>query len=252
MSYLLEGKNLNKQFASKSQETDALVDVSFYLKEGEVLGIVGESGSGKSTLLRVISGMIPADSGELLYKGVDYKGKRPRETGEFLQVIFQDARSSFDPRMTMERAIAESMRGKRDTGKIADVINLVGLSEELLGRRASELSGGQCQRMSIARAFCSGASILLCDEITSALDVVSQSQVIEVMNNLKSKERLSAVFVSHDIALVSMLCDRIMVMKDGRCVEEGKSFDVIGAPKDDYTKLLIESARKQSIEDANT
>ncbi|WP_026657153.1 ABC transporter ATP-binding protein [Butyrivibrio sp. AC2005] len=244
---LLEGKNLNKCFNDKIGYTNALQDVSFTLSKGEVLGIVGESGSGKSTLLRVISGMIPPSSGSLYFKGEEYTGKKPRQTGEFLQVIFQNAKSSFDPRMTMEKAILENGRGKKDKDEILRLLELVGLEERQLSRRAGELSGGQCQRMSIARAFYSNAEILLCDEITSALDVSTQARVVELLQRLKSDGKLSAVFISHDIALVSMICDRIMVMKDGRCVEQGSTDEVIGNPKDEYTRLLIDSVKRQAI-----
>ncbi len=244
---LLEGKNLNKCFNDKQGYTNALKDVSFSLNKGEVLGVVGESGSGKSTLLRVVSGMIPPTGGSLLYKGEEYTGKRPRKTGEFLQVIFQNAKSSFDPRMTMEKAILENGRGKKDRAEILELLKLVGLEERQLSKRAGELSGGQCQRMSIARAFYSEAEILLCDEITSALDVSTQARVVELLQKLKSDGKLSAIFISHDIALVSMICDKIMVMKDGSCVEQGTTAEVIGSPKDEYTKLLIDSARRQSV-----
>lgn len=244
---LLEGKKLNKCFDDKIGHTKALQDVSFTLSKGEVLGIVGESGSGKSTLLRVISGMISPSSGCLYYKGEEYTGKKPRQTGEFLQVIFQNAKSSFDPRITMEKAILENGRGKKDKSEILRLLELVGLEERQLSRRASELSGGQCQRMSIARAFYSNAEILLCDEITSALDVSTQARVVELLQRLKSDGKLSAVFISHDIALVSMICDRIMVMKDGRCVEQGSTDEVIGNPKDEYTRLLIDSVKRQAI-----
>ena len=247
MDIILEGKKLNKSFKTGEKKTQALCDVDFFLKEGEVLGIVGESGSGKSTLLRVASGLEKPDSGELLYKGRDYTGSSPRQTGEFLQILFQDAESSFDPRMTMERSIMEAGRGKKDKEELLKLVKMAGLDEELLKRKPGKLSGGQCQRMAIVRAFYSGAEILLCDEMTSALDVSTQAQVMQIMQRLKKEGKLSAVFVSHDIALVSEICDRIMVMKDGRCVEEGETPEVIGSPKDDHTKELLESARKQSI-----
>ncbi|WP_029319899.1 ABC transporter ATP-binding protein [Butyrivibrio sp. AE3004] len=244
---LLEGKNLSKSFRDRAGVTDALKDVSFVLGEGEVLGVVGESGSGKSTLFRIISGMIRPDSGSLFYKGSEYTGKGPADTGEFLQVIFQNAKSSFDPRMTMEKAILENGRGKKDREEILGLLKMVGLEERFLSAKASELSGGQCQRMSIARAFYSEARILLCDEISSALDVSTQARVIELLQKLKIDDGLSAIFISHDIALVSMICDRIMVMKDGRCVEQGDTVRVIQNPRDEYTKLLIDSAKKQSL-----
>ena len=247
MEHLLEGKKLNKTFVTKGKETAALSDVSFYLDEGEILGIVGESGSGKSTLLNVVSGLIKADSGELFYGEENYTGKGPAHTGKFLRMIFQDAKSSFDPHMTMEKSLLESRRGKQDRGDLSELIKAVGLEEKLLSRKVSDMSGGQCQRMSIARALYSEVGILLCDEITSAVDVSSQKQVVELLKKLNESRKLSCIFVSHDIALVSMLCGRIMIMKDGCCVEEGETAAVISDPKNEYTKLLIESARKQSF-----
>ena len=244
---LLEGKNLSKRFTDKDKEIDALIDVSFTLNEGEVLGIVGESGSGKSTLLKAISGMIVPDSGNLFYKGSEYTGKAPRQTGEFLQFIFQNPESSFDPRLTMEKSVMESGRREADRERLLEIMDRVGLDRELLKRRPGELSGGQCQRMSIARALYSKASILLCDEITSALDVSTQAQITGLVRELKTNGSLSAIFVSHDIALVQMLCDRVIVMKDGKSIEQGNTLDVITNPEQDYTKLLIESAMRQSI-----
>ena len=141
----------------------------------------------------------------------------------------------------------ESGRGAKDPERVRELIRLVGLEEELLQRKPAALSGGQCQRMSIARVFYSDAEIFLCDEMTSALDVSSQARVLELLQNLKKEGRLSAVFVSHDIALVSMLCDRIMVMKDGVCVEQGVTPQVIGNPQDPYTRILLESAERQNI-----
>ena len=244
---LLEGNHLSKKFIDKEKETDALKDVSFTLNEGEVLGIVGESGSGKSTLLKVISGIIPPDEGELFYRGSEYTGKTPRQTGEFLQYIFQNPEGSFDPRLSMEKSVIEGGRGVKDKERILQIMDEVGLCRELLKRRPAELSGGQCQRMSIARALYSKVGILLCDEITSALDVSTQAQITALLQKLKSLQGLSLIFVSHDIALVHMLCDRVMVMKDGQVVEQGNTGEVIKNPKDDYTRLLIDSAVKQSI-----
>lgn len=249
MTCLLEGKNLNKTFREKAKTTVALSEVNFCLNKGEVLGVVGESGSGKTTLLKAIAGMVKLDQGSLFYNGREYTGQKPRQTGQFLQMIFQDANSSFDPRMVMAKSLMESGRKEKDPERIRQLVQLVGLEEELLQRKPAALSGGQCQRMAIARAFYSDAQILLCDEMTSALDVSTQARVLELLQDLKKEGRLSAVFVSHDIALVSMLCDRIMVMKDGKCVEEGETSAVIRNPSDDYTRTLIESARRQSVQE---
>ncbi|MBP3274873.1 MAG: ABC transporter ATP-binding protein [Butyrivibrio sp.] len=237
---VLAGKNLNKCYVDKGKKLQALKDVSFFLKEGEILGIVGESGSGKSTLLRHVSCLEKLDGGILLYKGTDYTGKSPAFAGTFLQMVFQDAQMSFDPRMKMKKAVVEASDGCSHE-KLSQILEAVGLDESLLEKKAGNMSGGQCQRMSIARALCSDARILLCDEVTSALDVTTQAQVVALLKQLRENEGLSIIFVSHDLALVSMLCDRIMVMKNGECVEEGETSKVIGNPQHEYTKELLDN-----------
>ncbi len=244
---LLKGEHLFKRFVNGERQTDALSDVSFALGEREFLGVVGESGSGKSTLLRVVSGLLHPDAGELFCMGSRVTGLGARHMGSHLQMIFQDAKSSFDPRMTMERSILESGRGKRDPEGIRRLAELAGLETSLLRRRPAALSGGQCQRMAIVRALYSGVRILLCDEITSALDVSSQAQIVAILKRLKEQSGLSVLFVSHDIALVGMLCDRVMVMQNGCVVETGETEQVIRDPREVYTKTLIESARRQSL-----
>jgi len=238
---ILEGKNLNKSYVDKGKKKlQVLKDVSFFLKNGEILGIVGESGSGKSTLLRLVTCLEKPDSGNLYYKGTEYTGKSPAFAGTFLQMIFQDAQMSFDPRMKMKKAVVEAAKGCGHE-KLSRILEAVGLDESLLEKKAGSMSGGQCQRMSIARALCSDAGILLCDEATSALDVTTQAQVVALLQQLREKEGVSIIFVSHDIALVSMLCDRIMVMKNGECVEEGETGKVLGNPQHEYTKELLDN-----------
>ena len=289
---LLEGKNLTKRYKNRNRETEALRDISFYLKEKEFLGIVGESGSGKSTLLRLIAGLERPDSGVLTYRGGEYQHRKPGYAGQFLQIIFQDAYGSFDPRLRMGDQM-EEVRRKNSRNQKSDSGRLVGtltknsgkpgasaemhglpeetgiltensgksgasaelrellketlLDEDLLEKRPRELSGGQCQRMSIVRALYSGAEIILCDEMTSALDVTAQAQIVRIFGRLREMRPFSSIVVSHDIALVNAMCDRIMVMKDGYIVEEGKTSEVIRNPKDEYTKQLIMSAREQSF-----
>ena len=237
---ILEGKHLGRCYTKKDKKVQALKDVSFVLHEGEILGIVGESGSGKSTLLKHVSCLEKADCGSLLHHGEEYSGKSPAYAGKFLQMIFQDALMSFDPRMKMKKAILEAAESADET-KVMEILEAVGLDKSLLEKRAGALSGGQCQRMSIARALCSDVKILLCDEITSALDVTTQAQVIALLTELRKSRGLSIMFVSHDLALVSMLCDRIMVMKDGECVECGETKDVLGNPQHEYTKELLDN-----------
>ena len=237
---ILAGNHLNKSYIDKGKKLQALKNVSFFLKEEEILGIVGESGSGKSTLLRHISCLEKPDGGTLSYIGTEYTGRSAAYAGTFLQMIFQDAQMSFNPRMKMKKAVVEASKGCNHE-KLLHILKAVGLDENLLEKRASNMSGGQCQRMSIARALCSDARILLCDEITSALDVTTQAQVVDLLRDLREKEGLSIIFVSHDLALVSMLCDRIMVMKNGECVEEGETGKVLGDPQHAYTKELLDN-----------
>ena len=239
MKPCLEGKELNKQYKNKDRITRSLQNVSFCLYPGEILGIVGESGSGKSTLLKVICGIEKPDSGILLHDGVPYTGAGPKKTGSFLQMVFQDAYGSFDPRMRMEKSLREA--GGTNREELLKTISAVGLQEHLLQRKPKNLSGGQCQRMSIARALLMHAKVLLCDEITSALDVTTQAQVIRLLTDLRDSEGVSIMLVSHDLALVSMICDRIMVMKEGVIVEEGKTEEIIRDPRDSYTRRLIDS-----------
>ncbi len=236
---ILSGRDLNKEYTSRDRKVRPLQHVDFDLYQAEILGIVGESGSGKSTLLKVISGIEKPDSGRLYHQEKEYTGSGPEKTGRFLQMVFQDAYGSFDPKMNMEKSLKEGTGSDRK--EIIRVIGEVGLSEELLSRRPRHLSGGQCQRMSIARALLSHADVLLCDEITSALDVTTQAQVIKLLMEIRDAENVSIILVSHDLALVSMICDRIMVMKDGIVVEEGKTEDVITRPSDEYTRKLLNS-----------
>ncbi len=238
-SAVLAGIDLNKEYRSRESVVRPLQHVDFELYPEEILGIVGESGCGKSTLLNVISGIERPDSGHLYHNGMEYTGLGPDKTGEFLQMIFQDAVGSFDPRMTMEKSLCEGMR-TASRGEMLQVLEAVGLSEDLLKRRPKNLSGGQCQRMSIARALLSCAGVLLCDEITSALDVTIQAQVIRLLMEIRNRAHISIIMVSHDLALVSMICDRIMVMKEGVVVEHGITSEVINNPSDPYTRTLLD------------
>ena len=241
---ILEGKNICKRYRRKNIDVDALSDVSFTLEEGEILGIVGESGSGKSTLLRQISGLESPDSGELLLDGNPLPAKRTKENYRTIQMIFQDAVGSFQPRRKISGSIRETVRNLSDRYEEPDWQTLCGIVQlplELAERYPWDLSGGQCQRFAIARAMAVHPWILLCDEITSALDVSSQAQILRLLKDLHHEKGMSVIFVSHDLAVVRSLCDRVMVMCGGKLVEEGRTADVIHHPKEDYTKILISS-----------
>ncbi len=241
---ILEGKNIGKRYRRREVSVDALSDVSFTLNEGEILGIVGESGSGKSTLLRQIAGLEIPDAGELLLDGRPLPAKRTKENYRTIQMIFQDAVGSFHPRRRISDSIRETVRNLVGAGEEPDwktLCSLVQLPLELAERYPRDLSGGQCQRFAIARAMAVHPRILLCDEITSALDVSSQAQILRLLAQLHQEKNMSVIFVSHDLAVVRSICDRVMVMRNGKVVEEGPAARIIHAPREDYTKQLIAS-----------
>lgn len=241
---LLEGKQINKTYARGKSSVRALIDVDFTLGDGEILGVVGESGSGKSTLLRQISGLEAPDSGEILLGGKPLGKKRTLEDFRTIQMIFQDAVGSFHPRRKISASIRESVHnlcGRDKEPDLEGLCALVGLDPTLAGRYPRNLSGGQCQRFAIARAVAVGPKILLCDEVTSALDVSSQAQVLKLLADVVREKHMSAIFVSHDLAVVSCICDRVMVMYHGAVVETGDVRSVIDRPQDEYSRKLISS-----------
>lgn len=244
MEGILSIKNLSKSYERNDIKTEALRGVSFELKRGEILGIVGTSGSGKSTLLRLISGLEAPDAGSIRLDGHELGTKRSIAEKRDIQMIFQDAGASFHPRRTIASSINDAFQSLMGKGAVLDLDTLclnVGLSSQLAQRYPGSLSGGQCQRFAIARAIASSPKVLLCDEITSALDVSSQAQILALLSSLRKDKGMSIIFVSHDISVVSTLCDRMLVMRGGDIVEQGNTKSIISAPRNEYTKGLIAS-----------
>lgn len=249
---LLRVDELKKTYRRGMAEVDAVRGVSIEVAESEIFGIVGESGSGKSTLLRLIAGMETASSGSIIFDNEDIRGLSVSGYHTLyrkLQMVFQSPATSFDPRMTIRRSIYEPLRNlcgirtERELNERAcELFDMVGLDPALLDRYSFEISGGQCQRAAIARAVSVRPKLLLCDEATSALDVTAQANVVELLCNLSRNLNMGILFVSHDIALVSNICRRSIVMRRGVCEECGLTKDLIGDPKTDYTKQLISSA----------
>lgn len=238
MKPLLEVTDLKKSYGGLC----ALGGVSLEVHTAEILGIVGRSGCGKSTLLRIISGLEKADGGSITLDGVPLGIHRGIESLRRMQMVFQDASGSLHPRKTVRSSIndaARSLMGRAFDPKLDELCGSVGLDSELLDRYPRTLSGGQCQRFAIARAIVSSPEILLCDEATSALDVTSQAQVLRLLASLRDDRGTAIVFVSHDLAVVSCLCDRIIVMDNGGIVEHGSTREVLENPREDYTKELI-------------
>lgn len=241
MESILSVKSLSKSYERAGHKTTAVQDVSFELFGGEILGIVGTSGSGKSTLLRLICGLEAPDEGSIHLDGRELFGKRSIADKREIQMIFQDPAASFHPRRTIASSISDAFCSLMGRGAVLDLDSLcleVGLSSELARRYPRSLSGGQCQRFAIARAIASSPRILLCDEITSALDISSQAQILTLLSSLRREKNMSMIFVSHDLAVVSTLCDRIIVMHGGKIVEEGETERIISSPQNEYTKEL--------------
>ena len=224
-------------------------DVSFSVKEGSCVGIVGESGCGKSTIARMITCFTRPDAGSVLLDGREMVGagrKQQMDLYRNVQMVFQTPEDSFDPRRSLGDGIMEGMRNygmkRKEAGKrMKELLSMVGLEEKYAARYPHEVSGGQCQRAAIARALAVNPRLLICDEATSALDVTVQSQIITLLQKLRKEMGLSVLLICHDLALVQNFCDYVLVMYQGKIVEEGTPDEVIMRPKQDYTKLLIDS-----------
>jgi len=228
----------------------AVRGVSFTVANGETLGIVGESGSGKSTLLRAIAGLHPPQAGRIYFADSELPSlavKRPRLVRGQIQLVFQDPNSSLNPRHTVAELIRRPIRLFRDmdrsleTAALIELLEAVKLHSAVLQRYPGELSGGQRQRVAIARAFAAKPSLLLCDEVTSALDVSVQATVIELIAELAASSGTAVILVSHDLAVVRTMASRALVMKSGEVCEEGEVGRLFAAPGHPYTKELLSS-----------
>ena len=249
---ILKVENLTKVFTRKGQpDFTAVNHISFEMRQGECLGLIGESGSGKSTTVNLITRLLDATEGSITLDGEDVtaiRGKELRKVYAKMQMVFQTPTDSFDPRCTLGDGIGESLRNngwsRQDTkDEVARLLEVCGLSADFARRYPHQVSGGQCQRAAIARALAIKPKLLICDEVTSALDVTIQKEIVALLNHLRQQKgsELSILFICHDIALVQQFCDRVLVMYKGSIVEQGDPDEVIRNPKDDYTKRLIDS-----------
>lgn len=226
----------------------AVQPLSLTVEEGETLGIVGESGCGKSTLARMLVGLLPPSSGTIEINGEPLDNANPALFGRKIQYVFQDPISSLNPRKTIQQIMEaplkhlHNMPAKARAGRIREIFAAVNLREEFLDRYPHEFSGGQAQRVGIARALAADARILILDEPVSALDVSVQAQVLNLLADLKEQFGLTYLFISHDLAVIEAVSDRVAVLYFGSVVELGPADEVFAHPKHPYTKLLADSA----------
>ena len=248
---LLTVKNLSKSFHKYKTVISALTDVSFEIYPGECLGIIGESGSGKSTLARILMQLLPASSGSIWLEGEEVLSlprARKKELYGQMQMVFQDPDASLSPRMTISEILHEplilqkKLSPEEMNSRIKELLNLVHLPRSSLGRYPHQFSGGQRQRIGIARALALQPKFLILDEPISALDVSIGAQIINLLNELKQGLGLTYLFIGHDLSMVRYLCDRALVLFQGRSVETNEIEELFAHPKDLYTQRLIEAS----------
>ena len=252
---LLEVENLTKSFSAgrdwlgrRTKWLNAVKGVSFTLERGECLAVVGESGAGKSTVGRMVLRLIEPDSGAVTFDGIDVLATKPKQLRALrqrMQMIFQDPYSSLDPRMTIRDAVAEPLLVHTDKDRATrekeavELLDKVGIGSRYLERYPAELSGGQLQRVAIARALTMKPSLIVCDEPVAALDVSVRAQVLNLLRDLQEELGLAYLFVCHDLALVEVIADRVMVMAAGEVVETDTTDQIFANPRQEYTKKLL-------------
>ncbi|WP_420445162.1 ABC transporter ATP-binding protein [Candidatus Poriferisodalis sp.] len=259
MTLLLEANQLYFDYHAHLRRRDpnadwTLRDIAVTMPAGSTVGIVGESGSGKSTLVRLLCGLLVPSRGRITFDGRsvrDWLSQDRREFHRRNQIVFQSPASSLDPRLRIKTSLSEPTKAleqrKPEAAELRNWLQDVGLSGEVLSRYPHQLSGGQLQRIAVARALSVRPDVLYADEPTSALDVSVQAQVLNLLMGLKQRHGLTLVLVSHDLAVVARVCEQIVVLKDGQVVEAGGTAAVMTDPKTDYTRTLVEASRATSL-----
>ncbi|MBF0123325.1 MAG: ABC transporter ATP-binding protein [Candidatus Omnitrophica bacterium] len=258
---LLEIKNLKKYFVQKDKGLVRAVDgVSLGVRQGESIGIVGESGCGKTTLAKIIMGLTTPDQGSMLFEGQEVWGQRTREVlfRRRVRMVFQDPYASLDPRFSVYSVLREALCLEAKVAKgdeeirMKGVLQAVGLSGDILSRFPHEFSGGERQRISIARALMTDPSLLILDEAVSALDVLIQKEILDLLVSLQKTRSITEIFISHNLSAVRRVAQKIVVMYQGKIVEYGSVQDIFNDPRHSYTQRLLDAAihyRVQGRED---
>ncbi|WP_305783202.1 ATP-binding cassette domain-containing protein [Symbioplanes lichenis] len=234
-SVVLRAAGLRKTYGKQTVVDNVGVTVG----RGEIVGVVGESGSGKTTVAQLLFGLVAPDGGEVTFEGAPWSGvaeRRRRPLRRRMQFISQDPLSSFDPRWTVGRIVAEAGPSR---GDVLPLLERVGLTKDVVDRYPRQLSGGQRQRVAIARALAPRPSLIVCDEPVSALDVSVQAQVLDLLADVRERDGTALLFISHDLGVVHHLADRVLVMRGGRVVEHGTAAEVFTTPAHEYTRALL-------------
>jgi ABC-type glutathione transport system ATPase component len=237
-TFAIEGGIYRRRIGS----VQALKDVSFHILKGETLALVGGSGCGKSTLAKIIAGLLPADSGDVLWEMQPMGALTRIARARRIQMIFQDPFASLNPKLSIGTQLEEVVQlaeGRKDPNRCIELLDSVGLSGEALGAYPFQFSGGQRQRIAIARALAMKPSLLIADEPLSALDVTIQSHILKLLSALKQKYALTVLFISHDLAVVDHFADRMVVLQNGEKVDEGPVSGLLAHPQHPYTRALL-------------
>lgn len=259
MNKILEVHKLKKYFPVRRGifrrrigDIKAVEEISFSINEAEVVGLVGESGSGKSTAGRAAIRLIEPTSGEIYFMGQDFRklpAKAIRSLRQKMQMVFQDPFASLNPRKTVLENVGEALlfhklvsNKEEQVEKVIAILKKVGIPPSAINQYPHQFSGGQQQRISIGRALILRPKLIICDEVTSALDLSVQAQILNLLSDLKRTFKLSYLFISHDLSVVRHICDRILVMHGGLIVEQGKTEMIFQNPKHPYTQKLLGSA----------
>ncbi|HRY29642.1 MAG TPA: ATP-binding cassette domain-containing protein [Elusimicrobiota bacterium] len=260
MTPLLRAENLSMEFAvtggvfrRRLGAVRALHNVSFSLNEGESLGLVGESGSGKSTLGRILCRLHRPTSGRLFWDGRPMEDLPPLEWASGIQMIFQDPAASLNPKLSVETILAEPLglrarvekkeppRGAARRDAVRELLSSVGLPTDILSHYPHQFSGGQKQRLAIARALAVRPRVLVADEPVSAVDLSLQAQILNLLSDLKEQYRLTTLIISHDLTVVAHLADRLLVLKDGETMETGGTAEILAETRHPYTRALLDA-----------